>query len=180
MHAAQRPSKVLKGLSFDIADLVLIRTRSEAHDLRMVVRLDHGSDVEEYEEVLAFHSGTSSSCQWLMWRNESAVFVRSINGRARRYLATAQAIEALVRKQRVVLTGTNATHCKLDPVRTLADGISDTVAGDADPYALMGAFVEAAVHTLASRISADRQTDAAAVLWQLLTDRLEQRGLLPE
>jgi hypothetical protein len=179
MRAAQRPTKVLKGLSFDITDLIHIRNLSAEHGLQMVVRMDHGSDVEEYEEVLAFHSTTGPSRRWLMWRNESAVFVRPTTGRARRYGSAAQAIEALVRKQRVALTGTKATHCKLDPVRTLAGVIRDTVSGDADPYALMGAFVEAAVHTLAARIPADRQNDAAAVLSQLLTERLERRGLLP-
>jgi hypothetical protein len=45
MRATRRPTKLLKGLSFDIADLERIRCRSEAHGLRMVVRLDHGSDV---------------------------------------------------------------------------------------------------------------------------------------
>ena len=59
MRATRRPTKLLKGLSFDIADLDLIRSRSEANGLRMVVRLDHGSDVEDYEEVLIFYSDTN-------------------------------------------------------------------------------------------------------------------------
>ena len=59
MRSVQSPAKALKGLSFEIADLIGIRERSEANGLRMVVRLDYGSDVEEYEEVLAFHAGTS-------------------------------------------------------------------------------------------------------------------------
>jgi hypothetical protein len=102
MPAARRPAKLLKGLSFDIADLDIIRSRSEAHGLRMVVRLDHGSDVEEYEEVLVFYSGTSAPCRWLMWRNADAVFVRSTAGRTRRYKSAAQAISALVRRRRVI------------------------------------------------------------------------------
>jgi hypothetical protein len=85
MRATRRPTKLLKGLSFDIADLELIRSRSEAHDLRMVVRLDHGSDVDEYEEVLVFYSGTSPPFRWLMWPNASAVFVWSTHGRSGRY-----------------------------------------------------------------------------------------------
>ena len=51
MRSVQSPAKALKGLSFEIADLIGIRERSEANGLRMVVRLDYGSDVEEYEEV---------------------------------------------------------------------------------------------------------------------------------
>ena len=110
MCAAKCPSKVLKGLSFDIPDLILTKDRSAANDLRMVVRLDYGSDVEEYEEVLVFYSGTSPKWRWMMWRNASAVFVRSIDGRSRRYRSAAQAIEALVRKEEVVLTDIKATH----------------------------------------------------------------------
>jgi hypothetical protein len=110
MFAAKCPAKVLKGLSFDIPDLILIRDRSMADDLRMVVRLDYRSDVEEYEEVLAFYSGTNPEWRWMMWRNASAVFVRSIDGRGRRYETAGHAIEALLRKQRKTLTGLQATH----------------------------------------------------------------------
>ena len=110
MFAAECPAKVLKGLSFDIPDLILIHDRSMANDLRMVVQLDYGSDVEEYEEVLAFYSGTSPEWRWMMWRNASAVIVRSIDGRGRRYRSAAQAIEALVPKEQVVLSDIEATH----------------------------------------------------------------------
>jgi hypothetical protein len=110
MCAAKCLSRVLKGLSFDIPDLILIEDRFTAHNLRMVVRLDYGSDVEEYEEVLAFYFGTSPQWRWMMWRNASAVFVRSIDGRSRRYRSAAHAIEALVRTGDVVLTDIKATH----------------------------------------------------------------------
>ena len=110
MSAAKCASKVLKGLSFDILDLILIKDWSAVHDLRMVVQLNYGSDVDEYEEVLAFYSGTSPQWRWMMWRNASAVFVRSIRGRSRRYRSAAQAIKALVRD--VVLTEIKATHCQ--------------------------------------------------------------------
>ena len=110
MRATRRPTKLLKGLSFDIADLELIRSRSEAHGLRMVVRLDHGSDIDEYEEVLVFYSGTSPPCRWLMWRNANAVFVRSTDGRGGRYRSAAQAINALVRRRRIVVTDVKATR----------------------------------------------------------------------
>ena len=64
-----------------------------------------------------------------------------------------------------------------DPVRTLADAIRMTVAGDADPYVLMGVLVEGAIQTLATRVPAVRQDDTAAALSQLLADRLEHYGL---
>jgi hypothetical protein len=120
MHAVKRPSKALKGLSFAISDLVLIRDRSEANGLRMVVQLDYGSDVEEYEEVLAVYSEMSPQAQWMMWRNVRAVFVRSIDGRGGRYRSAAQAIEALVRKAGAVLTNIRATQGQpLEAVQSL-------------------------------------------------------------
>jgi hypothetical protein len=110
MRAAKYPSKILKGLSFEIDDLNLIKDRSAANDLRMVVQLDYGSDVEEYEEVLVFYSGTSPKWRWMMWRNTSAVFVRSFDGRGRRYETAGQAIQALIRKESTVLTDIKATQ----------------------------------------------------------------------
>jgi hypothetical protein len=71
----------------------------------------------------------------------------------------------------------NAAACEPDPVRTLADAIRATVAGDADPYVLIGALVEGAVYTLSTRVPAVRQDDTAAALSQLLADRLEHYGL---
>jgi hypothetical protein len=110
MCAAKCPSRVLKGLSFEVDDLILLKGQSAANDLRMVVQLDHRSDVEEYEEVLSFYSGTSPQWRWMMWRNASAVFVRSIDGRGRRYETAGRAMEALLRKQRVTITDIKATH----------------------------------------------------------------------
>jgi hypothetical protein len=110
MRSTKCPARVLKGLSFDISDLILIQDRAEANDLRMVVRLDHSSDIEEYEEVLVFYVGTSPRPQWMMWRNASTVLLRSSCGRSRRYRSAAQAIEALVRKEGLVLTDIKATH----------------------------------------------------------------------
>ena len=69
MSATKCPSRKLKGLSFEISDLILIQDRAQANDFRMVVRLDHSSDIEEYEEVLVFYVGTSPLSQWMMWRN---------------------------------------------------------------------------------------------------------------
>jgi hypothetical protein len=178
MHAAQSPGKALKGLSFDIDDLTLIRDRSEANGLHMVVRLDYGSDVEEYEEVLALHAGTNPQYRWLMWRNTNTVFVRSLDGRALRYGSATQAIDSLARKLRGKSTHPRTKHSKPDPIRTLADVIRETAASDADPYTLMGALVEAAVHTLATRIPVILQDDTAAVVSQLLTDRLKHYSSL--
>jgi hypothetical protein len=98
------PVKTLKGLSFSVAELVLIKNWSMANGIRMVVRLDHGSDAEDYEEVLAFHLEDSRLCRCIMWRDATAVFVQPLIGRPERYGSAAEAFEALAAKHRVVLT----------------------------------------------------------------------------
>jgi hypothetical protein len=68
-------------VSFGIADLMLLQGWAEAQSLQMSVQLDHAVDEEEYEEVLAFSQAGSTMCQWIMWRNEQAVFVQPLIGR---------------------------------------------------------------------------------------------------
>jgi hypothetical protein len=104
MPITQLPSRVLKGLSFGIAELILIRSWSAANRLGMVVRLDHGSDAEEFEEVLAFHLGSSPLCRWIMWRDATTVFIQPLIGRTQRYGSVAEAFEAMAAKRPVVLT----------------------------------------------------------------------------
>ncbi len=104
MRATQLPFKALKGLSFSVAELTLIVSWSEASGLRMVVRLDHGSDAEDYEEVLAFHLADSPLCHWIMWRDAKTVYIQPLIGRVQPYVSVAEAFEAMAAKQHVVLT----------------------------------------------------------------------------
>src|ERR1700761_8641555 len=99
MAVVRLPSKPLRGLSFSVPELTLIRSWSEAHGLNMVVRLDHGSDTEDYEEVLAFHIGKSRLCRWMMWRGPRSVFIQPLIGRTQRYSSVAEAFEAIAGKQ---------------------------------------------------------------------------------
>ena len=111
-EAAMRTSKAtphtLKGLSFEVADLILLESWATAIGLRMVVHLDFGCDVDEYEEVLTFHSGTGATSLWFMWTNATTVFVQPTAGRRKSYRSVSRAIEALERKQRVALTSITA------------------------------------------------------------------------
>jgi hypothetical protein len=109
MHAVRVALPVLKGLSFEVTDLILLQSWSAAVGLRMLVNLDCGCDVDEYEEVLTFFSGTSTVSHWIMWRNATTVFVQPTVGRRRRFRSVARAIEALERKQRVALTDIRPT-----------------------------------------------------------------------
>jgi hypothetical protein len=109
MSATRLPTKTLVGLSFSIPELTLLESWSKASSLRMVIRLDHGSDTEEFEEILAFHIGNSSLCHWIIWRDAKGVFVQPLIGRVQRYESVAEAFEALAAKQPVVLTDIKAT-----------------------------------------------------------------------
>jgi hypothetical protein len=105
--AAPLPSP--RGLAFEIADLLLVRSWADLRDCRMSVRLDHGTDDEEYEEVIAFEADTSSDCQLIIWRNAVAVFVQPLIGRMRRYGSVAEVLDGIDLKPRIVLTDITAT-----------------------------------------------------------------------
>ena len=92
-----------KGLAFDIPDLILANSWAELNDFRMAVRLDHGAEDEEYEEISAFHNDVSL-CNVIMWRNMDAVFVQPLVGKRQQYSSVAEALARAVPKQPVVLT----------------------------------------------------------------------------
>ena len=102
-------SDTLKGLAFDIADLVFIRGWAVFHGFPMLVRLDHGAEGEEYEEVVTFHTSERPLSQLIMWRNAEAVFVQPLVGRRQKFASVGDALESLLPKQRIVLTDITAT-----------------------------------------------------------------------
>lgn len=109
MPVVYLPRKSLRGLSFKIAELTLLKAWSEAQDLRMCVQLDHGVENEEYEEVLAFSRLDGGPCQWIMWRNAEFVFVQPLIGRTQRYESVAGALDALTPKEAVQVTDIKPT-----------------------------------------------------------------------
>jgi hypothetical protein len=84
----------LKGLAFDIADLLAIQRWAESNNVRMDIWLDHGIDDEEYEEVIAFHTD-ATACFLLMWRDLNAVFVQPMPGRQRHFPSVSAALSRL-------------------------------------------------------------------------------------
>ena len=98
------PSRLLKGVAFEIADLALIKSWADLRNIRMVIRLDHGVMGEEYEEVIAFHPEMSSTCPAIMWRTAKAVFVQPLIGRKRRHGSVAKALANLTRMRGTILT----------------------------------------------------------------------------
>ena len=49
------------GLSFEVGDLILLRSWAEFHELRMVVELDHRGADGEYEEMVAIYAKDSNA-----------------------------------------------------------------------------------------------------------------------
>jgi hypothetical protein len=86
----------IHGLAFEISDLTLVQGWADFHNVRMVVRLDHGAPGEDFEEVIALYGETNPSCLLLMWRDAGAVFVQTEAGRPRRYRSIGHVLESLV------------------------------------------------------------------------------------
>ena len=84
------------GLSFDIADLILLQGWAEFHDLRMVVELDHWVEGDEYEEVVGFYTKDSPLRRWILWRSSSEVIVQPLIGRGRQFDSVADALESMI------------------------------------------------------------------------------------
>ena len=59
----------------------------------------------------------------------------------------------------------------------LAQTIGMTGAIGADPYAVLGVLIEGAVETILQQIPAEQRAETAAMLIQLLKDRLNARGV---
>jgi hypothetical protein len=109
MGNVQIYSTGLVGLSFSIAELTLVTAWAEAQGLQLWVRLDHGSETEEYEEVLAFHTTSGRPRRCIMWRDCQAVYVQPLIGRTRRYRSVADAITALTPREAIALTDVMAS-----------------------------------------------------------------------
>ena len=107
--AAPLHSRSPKGISFAVADLVLVQAWAEAHGVSMRIHLDHGSRTEEYEEAIAVQAGPSTCGRVLIWRSETSIFVQPLLGRRRRYASMSAALEGLLPKERVVVTDIVAT-----------------------------------------------------------------------
>jgi hypothetical protein len=109
MGNVQTYSADLVGLSFSIAELTLVEAWAEAQGLKMLVRLDHESETEEYEEVIAFRTTWGRPRRTIMWRDYEAVYVQPLIGRTRRYPSVAEAIASLSPDRAVAVTDVKAS-----------------------------------------------------------------------
>ncbi len=93
LRAMSQPRK-LKGLAFDIADLQAVQKWAAQNDVCIDIRLDHGVEDEEYEEVIAFRT-SAGSCFLLMWRGAKAVYAQPMPGRQLRFPSVSAALSHL-------------------------------------------------------------------------------------
>ncbi len=84
----------VKGLAFEITDLLAIEAWAGQNEVSMVVHLDHGVEDEEYEEVVAL-STTAENCLLLIWRDENTTFVQPLPGRRVCFASVAEALSQL-------------------------------------------------------------------------------------
>jgi hypothetical protein len=106
---ARRPAHPPKGLAFAIHDLHRLRDWADRQGVRMVIRLDHGADGEDYEEVIAFHADQQPACFLLVWRSTDAIIAQPLVGRPLAYRSVSHVLESLVEGQDSEMTDTTAT-----------------------------------------------------------------------
>jgi hypothetical protein len=82
------------GLSFEVADLILLESWAAFHGLRMKVELDHNGPDGEYEEMVAIYTSDSHQLRWLLWRTDE-IIVQPLIGRTVQCPSVAEAIEIL-------------------------------------------------------------------------------------
>jgi hypothetical protein len=101
LGAIMRALKRQKGIAFDVADLLGAQTWAASCNWQFKIWLDHGTEDEEYDEVIAFSAGMNPQARSIMWRTAKAVFVQPLLGRRRRYSSVAEALTSLLPKQPV-------------------------------------------------------------------------------
>jgi hypothetical protein len=68
----------------------------------MRIRLDHGAEGEEYEEVIELQAKLQPHSKTIIWRHTQAVFVQPLPGKRQRYRSLQDALEGLLASHRGV------------------------------------------------------------------------------
>jgi hypothetical protein len=127
--------RTLKGLAFEIADLVRIQGWAAQNAVRMDIRLDHGVEGEEYEEVIAFRTD-ATACFLLMWPDAGTPTVLFFR----------------VRCPQPSLREANRTRRTVTAWQTLVHlvGSGDSVGPFSEPSRICHSFTETAISTLSA------------------------------
>jgi hypothetical protein len=84
------------GLSFELCDLKTAKTWADFHRLRMEVELDHATDGDEYEEIVALFAQGTGFRRWMIWRSCDGIVVQPMVGRPMLFDTVPEALEALI------------------------------------------------------------------------------------
>jgi hypothetical protein len=103
------------GLAFEISDLIAAGDWAERNEVRMAIRLDHGIEGEEYEEVIVLHN-IPGSCLLLLWRDATTTYLQPVPGRRASFASVSDALSTLCAKpnrrasgrEKAVVPSTNA------------------------------------------------------------------------
>jgi hypothetical protein len=109
MRDLTRHGALPKGLAFEIEDLLLVKDWAAFNDVGFTVRLDHGSQDEEYDEVIVLRTAAHPYLSLLLWRDSQSVFVQPLIGRNLAFRSVGQALASLPVREDVVLTDITAT-----------------------------------------------------------------------
>ena len=84
------------GLSFEVADLLLLQAWADFHCLRLAIDLDIRIGDQEYEEILGLYDNGSHCRRWTLWRSAEGIVVEPTIGRSRLFGFMTDAVEALI------------------------------------------------------------------------------------
>lgn len=100
MHTFRAPSKTrLEGISFSIPELMLVTAWAQFHNLGMHVELDWHVGQAEYEEVITLRLPDRPGTHCLLWRAPESIVLQPMMGRARRFAAISDALDAICPEQ---------------------------------------------------------------------------------
>jgi hypothetical protein len=85
---------ILKGISFEVSELLILAAWAEYHALQLRIELDHCVEGEEYEEVAAVYAPGGRMMKWFIWRSPEQVVVQPMIGVTRRFATLCGALEA--------------------------------------------------------------------------------------
>lgn len=114
-HSARGASAPLKGVAFEIADLLLAQAWAGRHEIEICIRLDHSTPTEEYEEVIALRGTNLRIAPVIIWRIANAIRVQPLVGRGRQYHSVSDALDSLIPEKDAAVTDIVATQWPADP-----------------------------------------------------------------
>lgn len=91
-----------EGISFDIAELIMLRNWAENNGLRLEIDLDHREGDAEFEEYIGLSLSTGRHRLVILWRAPHAVIVSPFGGRPRQFVSMAHALASLYVRDGIV------------------------------------------------------------------------------